>query len=118
MPEPGLFTGTDTSSATEALYATLLHEGTHATGHKSRLDRKFTGRMPKDEVAREELLAELASAFLCADLGVTPHLRHDHAHYIGHWLEILRGEKKAIFTAAAAANRAVEFLHGLQPASA
>ena len=115
MPEPGLFTGTDTTSATEALYATLLHEAAHATGHKSRLDRGFTGRMPKDEVAREELLAELASAFLCVDLAVTPHLRDDHAHYVGHWLEILKGDKKAIFTAAAAANRAVEFLHGLQP---
>ena len=74
--------------------------------------------MSRDETCKEELLAELASAFLCADLGVTPHLRDDHAHYIGHWLEILKGEKKAIFTAAAAANRAVEFLHGLQPTSA
>jgi antirestriction protein ArdC len=115
MPEKGLFTGTDTSSATEALYATLLHEAAHATGHSSRLDRKFTGRMPKDAVANEELLAELSAAFLCADLEVAPHLRDDHAHYIAHWLEILRGDKKAIFAAAAAANRAVEYLHGLQP---
>ncbi len=62
------------------------------------------------------MVAELGSAFLCADLAVTPILRDDHAHYIAHWLEILKGDKKAIFTAAAAANRAVEFLYALQPA--
>lgn len=114
MPKRGLFTGTDTTSATEALYATWLHEGVHATGHKSRLDR-FPSRFGTEERSREELIAELGSAFLCADLVVTPTLRDDHAHYIQHWLSILRGDKKAIFAASAAANRAVEFLHGLQP---
>ena len=115
MPDAGLFTGSDTSSATEAMYATLLHEATHATGHKSRLDRNFAGRFGTQERSAEELVAELGSAFLCADLCVTPHLRDDHAHYLGHWLEIMKGDKKAIFTAAAAANRAVEYLHGKQP---
>ena len=61
------------------------------------------------------MCAELGAAFLCADLAVTPHLRDDHAHYVSHWLDIMKGEAKAIFTAAAAANRAVEYLHGLQP---
>lgn len=61
------------------------------------------------------MVAELGSAFLCADLAVTPTLRDDHAHYIAHWLDILKGDKKVIFAAAAAANRAVEFLHALQP---
>ena len=107
--------GGNTTSATEALYATWLHEGVHATGHKSRLDRNFTGRFGTQERSAEELVAELGSAFLCADLAVTPHLRDDHAHYIAHWLEIMKGDKKAIFTAAAAANRAVEWLHGKQP---
>ena len=116
MPDRGLFIGTDTTSATEALYATWLHEGVHATGHKSRLDRNFAGKFGAEERSREELVAELGSAFLCADLAVTPTPRDDHAHYIAHWLEILKGDKKAIFTAAAAANRAVEYLHGLQPA--
>lgn len=115
MPEQGLFTGTDTTSATEAYYATLLHESCHWTGHKSRLDRGFTSRFGVEERAVEELVAELGSAFLCADLSVTPYLRDDHAHYISNWLEILKGNKKAIFKAAAAANRAVEYLHGLQP---
>lgn len=115
MPDAGLFTGTDTSSATEAMYATLLHEGIHATGHKSRLDRNFSERFGVEERSAEELVAELGAAFLCADLAVTPTLRDDHAHYIAHWLEIMKGDKKAIFTAAAAANRAAEYLHGLQP---
>ena len=114
MPDAGLFIGTDTSSATEALYATLLHESIHASGHKSRLDRNFSRHFGTQERSAEELVAELGSAFLCADLCVTPHLRDDHAHYIGHWLEIMKGNKKAIFTAAAAANRAVEYLHGKQ----
>ena len=115
MPDAGLFTGSDTSSATEALYSTLLHEATHATGHRSRLDRDFSQRRNRDEVCKEELLAELGAAFLCADLHVTPHLRDDHAQYLQHWLELMRGDKKAIFAAAAAANRAVQYLHGLQP---
>lgn len=118
MPERGLFTGTDTTSATEALYATWLHEGVHATGHKSRLDRNFSAKFGTQERSAEELVAELGAAFLCADLVVTPHLRDDHAHYIAHWLEIMKGDKKAIFTAAAAANRAVEWLHGKQPPQA
>lgn len=114
MPDEGLFTGTDTSSATEAMYATVLHELSHLTGHRSRLDR-FLGPRTTESVAREELLAELASAFLCADLGVTPHLRDDHAQYIQHWLEVMKGDKKAIFAAAAGANRAVEWLSARQP---
>ena len=115
MPDAGLFTGSDTSSATEALYSTLLQEATHATGHRSRLDRDFSQRRNREEVCKEELLAELGAAFLCADLHVTPHLRDDHAQYLQHWLDLMRGDKKAIFSAAAAANRAVEYLHGLQP---
>ena len=118
MPDAGLFTGTDASSATEAMLSTLLHESVHATGHKSRLDRDFTAKFSTEARSREELCAELGAAFLCADLGVTPQLRDDHAHYIGHWLEIMKGDAKAIFTAAAAANRAVEYLHGLQPPTA
>lgn len=114
MPDAGSFTGTDTSSATEAMLSTLLHEGIHATGHKSRLDRDFAKKFGTEQRAREELCAELGAAFLCADLGVTPHLRDDHAAYVSHWLKIMKGDAKAIFTAAAAANRAVEYMHGLQ----
>lgn len=55
-------------------------------------------------------VAELSAAFLCGDLGITVEPRPDHADYIGHWLRILKGDRKAIFTAASAANKAAEFL--------
>jgi antirestriction protein ArdC len=57
----------------------------------------------------------LGSAFLCADLGLTPEPRPDHASYIESWLRVLKSDKRAIFTAAAHAERATAFLHGLQP---
>jgi antirestriction protein ArdC len=57
-------------------------------------------------------------AFLCADLGITPEPRDDHAAYIGHWLKVLQNDKRAIFQAAAHAQRAVDYLHGLQAAEA
>ncbi len=63
----------------------------------------------------EELVAELGSAFLCADLDLTPEVRDDHAAYIGNWLQVLKNDKRAIFTAAAHAQRAADYLHGLQP---
>jgi len=101
----------------ESYYATLLHEGTHWTRHPSRLDRDFGRKRWGDEgYAMEELVAELGSAFLCADLGITPEAREDHAAYIGHWLKVLKQDKRAIFSAAAHAQRAAAFLHKLQPA--
>jgi len=59
-------------------------------------------------------VAELGAAFLCADLGITPEPREDHAAYLSHWLEVLREDKRAIFSAAAHAQRAVDYLHSLQ----
>ena len=101
----------------ESYYATLAHECTHWTRHPTRLDRDFGRKRWGDEgYAREELVAELGAAFLCADLGVELTPRGDHADYIGHWLEVLRGDKRFIFTAAAHAQRAADFLQGLQPA--
>ena len=61
----------------------------------------------------EELVAELGAAFLCADLGITPEVREDHAAYLASWLEVLRGDKRAIFTAAGKASAAAEYLQGL-----
>jgi antirestriction protein ArdC len=60
-------------------------------------------------------VAELGSAFLSADLGLTPEPRDDHAAYIASWLKVLKDDKRAIFTAAAHAERAAAFLHGLRP---
>ena len=99
----------------ESYYATLLHELTHWTRHEKRLARDF-GRTRWGDAgyAAEELVAELGAAFLCADLGVTPEPRADHAAYLASWLEVLKNDKRAIFTAAAHAQRAADFLHGLQ----
>ena len=82
---------------------------------RSRLDRDFGRKNWGDEgYAREELVAELGAAFLCADLDLTPEVRDDHAAYIASWLTVLKNDKRAIFSAAAHAQRAVDFLHGLQ----
>ncbi|MGR8932137.1 MAG: ArdC family protein [Gammaproteobacteria bacterium] len=100
----------------ESYYATLAHETTHWTRHPSRLDRDFGRKRWGDEgYAMEELVAEIGSAFLSVDLGLTPELREDHAAYIGSWLEVLKNDKRAIFSAAAHAQRAADFLNGLQP---
>ena len=100
----------------ESHAATLAHELTHWTKHESRLNRDFGKKKFGDEgYAMEELVAELASAFLCADLHITPEVRDDHAAYIGNWLKVLKDDKRAIFSAASHASKAVDFLHGLQP---
>ena len=100
----------------ESFYATLGHECVHWVKHPSRLDRDFGRKSWGDEgYAREELVAELGAAFLCADLELTPEVRDDHASYLASWLEVLKNESRAIFTAAAHAQRAVDFLHKLQP---
>ena len=114
MPEKDRFTGSETSSATECYYSTLLHELTHWTGSAKRSDRGFGKRFGDDAYAVEELVAELGAAFLCADLGVTLEPRADHAAYIQNWLKVLKADKKAIFTAASQAAKATDFLAGLQ----
>lgn len=97
-------------------YSTLAHEVTHWTRHPARLDRDFGRKRFGDEgYAMEELVAELGAAFLCADLALTPEVREDHAGYLASWLTVLKNDKRAIFTAAAHAQRAAEYLHGLQP---
>jgi len=102
----------------ESFYATLAHEAAHWTKHPTRLDRDLGRKEWNEGYAREELVAELASAFLAADLELTPAVRDDHAGYIASWLEVLKRDKRAIFSAAAHAHRAVEFLHGLQQSAA
>jgi antirestriction protein ArdC len=100
----------------ESHAATLAHELTHWTKHPSRLNRNLGRKAWGDEgYAMEELVAELASAFLCADLAITPEVREDHAAYIADWLTVLKNDKRAVLTAASHASKAVDFLHGLQP---
>jgi antirestriction protein ArdC len=100
----------------ESFYSTLAHELTHWTKHPTRLARDFgRKRFGDDGYAREELVAEIGAAFLACDLGITAEPREDHASYIGHWLKVLRDDKRAIFQAAAHAQKAADYLHGLQP---
>jgi antirestriction protein ArdC len=110
MPDRHRFIGTKTSTATEGWYSTLLHELTHWTGASHRIDRTFGKRFGDDSYAMEEMVAELGAAFICGDLGITAEPRPDHAAYIDNWLRILKSDRKAIFTAASAANKAAEFL--------
>ena len=89
----------------------------HWTSHPARLARSFGRERWGDEgYAREELVAELGAAFLAADLGLALEPREDHAAYLASWITVLRNDRRAIVQAAAHAERAVRYLHGLQPA--
>jgi antirestriction protein ArdC len=91
-------------------YRTALHELGHWTGHQSRLGRDQSGRHGSPDYAREELVAEMASAFTCASLSIQPTVRH--ADYIGARLEVLREDERAIFRAASQASKAADYLLG------
>ena len=96
----------------DSYYSTLAHELTHWSGSKHRLDRDFGGhRFGSNAYAQEELVAELGAAFLCADLELALEPRADHAAYISNWLQVLQSDDRAIFTAAAHAQKAADFIH-------
>lgn len=102
----------ETFKDAESYYATLAHELTHWTKHDKRLARDFGRKRWGDEgYAREELVAELGSAFLAAELGLYLEPREDHAAYLASWLKVLKDDKRAIFSAASHAQRAVDYLH-------
>lgn len=108
----------DTFQSAESYYATLGHEAVHWTRHASRLARDFGQKVRGDTgYAREELVAELGAAYLCADLDLAPVIHEENAAYIASWLSILKEDRRAVFAAAAHAQRAVDYLHGLQPAA-
>ncbi len=92
----------------------MLHELTHWAGHKSRCARDMSSRFGDDKYAMEELVAELGSAFLSVELGVTQAPRKDHASYLNSWIKVLENDPKAIFFAAARASEAVAYLNSLQ----
>jgi antirestriction protein ArdC len=112
LPDRERFTGTSTSSPTEAFYATLLHELVHWSGHPKRLNRDLSGRFGSEAYAMEELVAELGAAFLSAEFQVSNAPRPDHAAYVAHWLRVLKNDKRAIFLASRLATEAV---NGLLP---
>lgn len=108
LPEVGAFRDVEAYAAVKA------HELVHWTGHRDRLGREFGWPFGDKAYAFEELVAEMGAAFLCADLGISSEPRPDHASYLGHWLAVMKDNPRSIFTAASAAQRAADFLHGLQ----
>ena len=92
----------------EHFLATNLHELGHWTGAKSRLDRDVKSRFNEKSYAAEELVAELTAAFLCAHLNIKGELRH--AEYINNWIQLLKEDDRAIFTASSKASQAANFL--------
>jgi antirestriction protein ArdC len=113
MPPEDAFCGTATMTRSEGYYATLLHELTHWTGAKHRLDRNFGKRFGDDAYAVEELVAEIGAAFLCAELQITQDTRPDHAQYLAQWLKVMKDDPRAIFAAAAKASEAASYLKRL-----
>ncbi|HEY1261768.1 MAG TPA: zincin-like metallopeptidase domain-containing protein [Stellaceae bacterium] len=89
-------------------HRTVCHELGHWTGHASRLNRDFSGGFGSSAYAREELVAEMAGAFVCAALSIVPTVRH--ADYLASWLEVLREDNRAIIRAASAASKAADYL--------
>jgi antirestriction protein ArdC len=94
-------------------HRTALHEVSHASGAAHRLNRDLSGSYGSKAYAREELIAEMAGAFVCASLGIVPTVRH--ADYLGSWLEVLREDDRAIVRAASAASKAADYLLAFQP---
>lgn len=111
LPEPHAFTSPDYYAAT------ALHELAHWTGHKARLDRDLKNRFGSEAYAAEELVAELTSAYLCAQYGINCALEH-HASYIDNWRRLVVSDPRAIITAASKANAAAVYIdaHGFKVA--
>ena len=95
-----------------AYYATALHELTHWTGEKERCHREYGKRFGDTAYAREELVAEMGAAFLCAHAGIAGKLQH--AEYLANWIKVLKNDKRAIVVAAGAAQKAADFVMGVK----
>lgn len=102
----------ETFSTAGAYYATAFHELGHWTGAPRRLDRQFGGKFGDDAYAAEELVAELTSAFCCAELAIENTAGADAA-YIAHWVKFLTDHDTAILTAAGQASKALGYLREL-----
>jgi antirestriction protein ArdC len=93
-----------------SFYSVLGHECVHASGAAHRLNRDLKPRFAEESYAMEELIAELGAAFLCSTLGLANEPRADHAAYLSGWLKVLKQDKRAIFTAASQAQKAVDWM--------
>ena len=110
MPHPAQF------KTPHHYVSVLIHELTHWTGLKTRLDRLRSTRWGDDAYAFEELVAELGAAFGCANLGMVPNIREDHAPYIASWIKQLKNDPRSLVSAAAQASKAIDFLDAYQTA--
>lgn len=107
MPESTRF------ASCEEYYSTLFHELAHSTGHSSRLDRGLDSDSKpfgSPDYGREELVAEMAAAFLCGESGIKPAVIENQAAYIGGWLKQIKKDKKLVISAAGAAQRAADWI--------
>jgi len=111
MPKANLF------QSDEEYYSTLFHELTHSTGHKSRLNRDEISNISlfgSHDYSKEELVAEMGSAFLCGHCGIEPAVIENQAAYIQNWLKKLQSNKKWLVYAAAKAQKAADFILGVE----
>ena len=108
MPPPAAF------HTAEGFGATLLHELAHASGHESRLARDLSGRFGSRSYSYEELVAELISLMVGSVVGLSGDVEN-HASYLQSWLDVMREDRRAIFRAAAAAQKAVDWMLALHP---
>ena len=112
MPEAAAF------ETPESYYATIYHEFAHATGHSSRLNRGLDAALApfgSADYSKEELVAEMASAFLCAASGIGPATVENSAAYVEGWAKKLRGDKRLVVTAAAAGQKAADWIRDDRP---
>ena len=110
MPDERLSCSDDETERSEDYYAVLFHELIHWTGSPKRLNRIVGKQFVDATYAKEELIAELGAAFLCAETGISNSPRPGHGQYIETWLKLLKNDKQAIFTASALASRAVQYI--------
>lgn len=108
MPVPASF------NSVNAFYLTLFHELIHSTGHKDRLDRKASLDPNSDKYQTEELIAEIGACYLASYTGIQNDIEQSAA-YIDHWKNLLSGDKHLIMTASAKAQKAVDYILGVQP---
>lgn len=97
----------------EEFYSTLFHELVHSTGHEKRLGRDMSGIFGDDRYSKEELVAELGSAFLCGIAGMKSRGRvRNHAAYLKGWMSKLKEDKKMFFDAMSKASKAINYIVG------
>jgi antirestriction protein ArdC len=101
--------------ADDNYHATLFHELVHSTGHEKRLkrpgivERNGYGSEP---YGKEELIAEMGSAFLCGHAGIVNRTINNSASYLDGWLKSLKQDKTLLVHAAAQAQKAADFILG------